>query len=117
MTGGWMENLAALRKPLLNPERFGSDNARCRTEETAWAGGRDRTLIGVLVRFIEIRSQRRRPNPLVGFRRVASIGPDQLQPGEVAQQLGQSLPGVIPVLNVIGVHHNDQQQTHSLPRT
>ena len=41
---------------------------------------------------------------------IGRIRPDDLEPGEPAQQLGQHQPGPVPVLDVGGVNHHGQEQ-------
>ena len=45
---------------------------------------------------------------------VTSIRPDQLQPGEPAQQFGQHQLRAVSVLNVGGMNHYCQQQPHGV---
>ena len=50
------------------------------------------------------------PSPLHQLASIGGIGPDQLEPGEPAQQLAQHQLGAVPVLDVGRVYHYGQEQ-------
>ena len=50
------------------------------------------------------------PSPLHQSAGAGGIGPDQLESGEPAQQLGQYQSGSVPVLDIGGVNHYGQEQ-------
>ena len=50
--------------------------------------------------------------PLDQFAGVAPVGPDQLELGELPDQFGQHQLGPIAVLDIGGMHNDDQEQAH-----
>ncbi len=50
------------------------------------------------------------PSPLHQLASIGGIGPDQLEPGEPAQQLAQHQLGAVPVLDVGRMYHYCQEQ-------